>query len=159
MYALLKVRGVRVNLGNNEDCAPLQYAAVKGDPEVVRWLVRKGAKVRGEGRGRLKIKLTDIAWKYFFIFWENLSFGNPALPPFYFDKFKISTGTVPSVSITVEYWVEDLVFSFDRIWLDIGPATRNGQWSLYVGTYTVQSGIIFKQIYKSLHCDKFLWIS
>ena len=49
MYALLKVRGVRVNLGNNEDCAPLQYAAVKGDSEVVRWLVRKGAKVRGEG--------------------------------------------------------------------------------------------------------------
>ena len=49
MYALLKVRGVRVNLGNNEDCVPLQYAAVKGDPEVVRWLVRKGAKVRGEG--------------------------------------------------------------------------------------------------------------
>ena len=49
MYALLKVRGVRVNLGNNEDCAPLQYAAVKGDPEVVRWLVRKGSKVRGDG--------------------------------------------------------------------------------------------------------------
>ncbi len=46
VHALLKVRGVDVNLGNNEDCSPLQYAAVKGDLEVLRWLVRKGAQVQ-----------------------------------------------------------------------------------------------------------------
>jgi ankyrin repeat protein len=46
VHALLKVRGVDVNLGNHEECSPLQYAAVKGDVEVLRWLVRKGAQVK-----------------------------------------------------------------------------------------------------------------
>ncbi len=46
MHALLKLRRcVQVNLGNHEDCSPLQYAAVKGQLQVVEWLVRKRAKV------------------------------------------------------------------------------------------------------------------
>jgi len=44
VYCLLKLRA-RVNLSTNENCTPLQYAAVKGELEVVRWLVRKGASV------------------------------------------------------------------------------------------------------------------
>ena len=42
---MLKMRRVHVNLGNNEECSPLQYAAVKGEPEVVRRLVSRGVKV------------------------------------------------------------------------------------------------------------------
>ena len=44
VHALLKLNA-SVNLNTNEQCSPLQYAAVKGDLAVVRWLVRKGARV------------------------------------------------------------------------------------------------------------------
>jgi len=44
VHTLLKLR-VRVNIATNEECTPLQFAAVKGEVEVVKWLVRKGALV------------------------------------------------------------------------------------------------------------------
>eukprot|EP00092_Neocalanus_flemingeri_P023913 GFUD01025940.1.p1 GENE.GFUD01025940.1~~GFUD01025940.1.p1 ORF type:complete len:626 (-),score=184.20 GFUD01025940.1:37-1914(-) len=44
VHALLKLNA-SVNLHTNEQCSPLQYAAVKADLDVVRWLVRKGARV------------------------------------------------------------------------------------------------------------------
>ena len=44
VHALLKLNA-SVNLNTNEQCSPLQYAAVKADLAVVRWLVRKGARV------------------------------------------------------------------------------------------------------------------
>ena len=44
IHTLLKLNAF-VNIYTNEQCSPLQYAAVKGDLEVVRWLVRKGARV------------------------------------------------------------------------------------------------------------------
>ena len=47
VHALLKLRA-KVKLGTNEGCTPLQYAAVKGDLEVVTWLVRRGANVNQE---------------------------------------------------------------------------------------------------------------
>jgi len=44
VHALLKLNA-SVNHHTNEQCSPLQYAAVKADLSVVRWLVRKGARV------------------------------------------------------------------------------------------------------------------
>jgi len=44
VHALLKLNA-SVNHHTNEQCSPLQYAAVKADLAVVRWLVRKGARV------------------------------------------------------------------------------------------------------------------
>jgi len=44
VHALLKLNA-SVNLNTNEQCSPLQYAAVKADLAVLRWLVRKGARV------------------------------------------------------------------------------------------------------------------
>ena len=44
MHTLLKLK-VGVNLATNEECTPLQFAAVKGEVDVVKWLVRKGARV------------------------------------------------------------------------------------------------------------------
>jgi ankyrin repeat protein len=43
---LLKVPGVDVNQANkDEENTPLHFAAYNGDPEVVNWLIRKGAEV------------------------------------------------------------------------------------------------------------------
>lgn len=42
--SLLKLNA-NVNRYTNEQCSPLQYAAVKADLSVVKWLVRKGARV------------------------------------------------------------------------------------------------------------------
>ena len=44
VHALLKLNA-NVNITTNERCSPLQYAAVKTDLTVTRWLVRKGARV------------------------------------------------------------------------------------------------------------------
>jgi len=44
VHALLKLNA-SVNHHTNEQCSPLQYAAVKANLDVVRWLVRKGARV------------------------------------------------------------------------------------------------------------------
>jgi ankyrin repeat protein len=44
---LLKVRGVDVNLSSKEKDSPLHFAAFEGDPEVVSWLIEKGAEVIG----------------------------------------------------------------------------------------------------------------
>jgi len=44
VHALLKLKA-NVNITTNEKCSPLQYAAVKNDDKVVKWLVRTGARV------------------------------------------------------------------------------------------------------------------
>ena len=44
VYQLLKL-GADVNLTTNEQCSALQYSCVKTDLSVVRWLVRRGARV------------------------------------------------------------------------------------------------------------------
>ena len=44
VHTLLKLNA-SVNQHTNEQCSPLQYAAVKAELAVVRWLVRKGARV------------------------------------------------------------------------------------------------------------------